>query len=103
MGSDSFELADRDGLRYWFVLDDNSLLFCCGSADSTDHVVLSRLDRDKLRDLIFWIGDDERMVTVMEGPMARETRKAAKEIGISEQMFVCNAVKIFLDVGSETE
>ena len=102
-GSGSFDLSDKGGVLYWFVRDGDSLLFCRGITDSTDYIVLSRLDREKLRDLILWIGDDERMVTVMEGPMARETRKAAEEIGISEQMFVHNAVKIFLDVGAETE
>ena len=103
MASDRFELVNGNGYRYWLTRDGDALLLCGGSGDASDRQVLGRLERGRLRDLLLWAGGEDRVVAVMEGPMANETKKAAKELGISEQMIVWNALKIFLDVGGGAE
>jgi hypothetical protein len=55
---------------------------------------------ETLRNLLVW-ADQERSVTAsLTGPMAAQVRQAAEELGLTPEMFIWHAVKLFIDVGS---
>ena len=102
MAFDRFTLAEGVVGSYWLNRDGEDLLLYNGSTKKTsDPEVLGRLDRDRVRELLIWATGEGAVTAVFEGPMANEIKKASGELGISEQMIVWNAVKLFLEVGSE--
>ena len=103
MVSDRFDLAESGGYCYWLARDGDTVLLCGAPVDSSRRDVVGKLDRKKLREMVLWAGGEGAVSALLEGPMANEIRKASKELGISEQMIVWNAVKIFLEVGGSAE
>ena len=62
--------------------------------------VMLELGVDTLRNLLVW-ADQERGVTAsLTGPMAAQIREAAKELGLTPEMFIWHAVKVFIEVGT---
>ena len=100
MATDRFDLAESAELRYWLAREGDVLLLCTGSGDAPEPEVIGTLQQNRSRDLLLWAGGEGRVVAVLEGPMAADVKKAANELGLSEQMFVWNAVKVFLEVGA---
>ena len=102
MAFERFTLAESEEGSYWLARDGEDLLLYSGSQKTaSDQDVLGRLDRDRVRELIIWARGESAITAVFEGPMANEIKKASGELGISEQMIVWNAVKLFLEVGGQ--
>ena len=63
--------------------------------------VVTELRIDTLRNVLVW-ADQERSVTAsLTGPLASQVREGARELGLSPEMFIWHAVKVFLEVGAE--
>ena len=102
MAFDRFTLAESAGGSYWLNRDGEDLRLVSGSPkNASGQEELGRLDKDRVRELLIWARGEGAVTAVFEGPMANEIKKASDELGISEQMIVWNAVKLFLEVGSD--
>ena len=99
MGTEKFELGGEAGHSYWLAREGDTLALYGGPAGASHGEALGRLDRGRIRELLLWAGGEGMVVTIMDGPMANEVKKASDELGLSEQMIVWNAVKLFLEVG----
>lgn len=100
MNSDRFLLGRHEGYVYELVREGNDFTLT-RSAEGSAQEVVATLSRERVRDMVFWMASEGRVTTVFEGPMANEIRKASRELGLSEQMVIWNAVKLFLDIGAE--
>ena len=75
-----------------------------GSQAPEDEILL-RWDIDVFRDILAWAGQAAQtgMVTAtFTGPLAQQIREHSKEIGLTNEMFLWHAVKIFIEVGTST-
>ena len=99
MAIEKFDMGGKPGHSYWLTHDGETLTLNVGPDNMAHGEALSRLDRNRIRELLSWAGGENMVVTIMDGPMANEVRKASDELGISEQMIVWNAVKLFLEIG----
>ncbi len=71
---------------------------------SQDEILL-RWDIDVFRDILAWAGQAAQtgMVTAtFTGPLAQQIREHSKELGLTNEMFLWHAVKIFIEVGTST-
>ena len=97
-----FNLNTSDFKHYWFerTNDGVSLNHSTESLHGGEDLVTIGLE--ELRNLLIWSDDEGTVTTVFTGPMANEIRKSAQELAITEEMFVWNAVKLFMEVGSSS-
>ena len=88
----------------WVERDGNLVRFYCkasGAGIELRYDVALELRVDTLRNVLVW-ADQERSVTAsLTGPMASQVREAAKELGLTPEMFIWHAVKLFIEVGAE--
>ena len=95
-----FTLTETCGLQHWLEHDGNRILLCRDDQNcSPSRRNLGVLDRDRIWDLVQWATADNTVTAMFEGPMAVEIKKTSDQLGISEQMVIWNAVKLFLEVG----
>jgi hypothetical protein len=67
--------------------------------------ILLRWDIDVFRDILAWAGQAAQtgMVTAtFTGPLAQQIREHSRELGLTNEMFLWHAVKIFIEVGTST-
>ena len=58
-------------------------------------------DADILRNLLSWAGEGGDVNAAFTGPMAHQIREHSRELGMTPEMFVWHAVKVFIEVGAE--
>ena len=64
-----------------------------------EDAVLVELATDTLRNLLVWADGDRAVTVSLTGPLAREVRESAKHLGLTPELFVGHAVRLFLEVG----
>ena len=103
MANEKLDLLDFAGFRYWLVRDADKVLLFRGPTNNPRQELAGRIEVSKVREMQAWLGaDDTKLSVSFEGPMANEIKKAAKDLGMPENMIIQNAVKLFLDIGSAT-
>lgn len=68
------------------------------ASDQPDSPVLE-LKVDTLRNVVVWADQGRNVTASLTGPMASQVREAAKELGLTPEMFIWNAVKTFIEIG----
>lgn len=103
MANEKLDLLDFAGFKYWLVRDADKVLLFRGPTNNPRQELAGRIETSKIREMVAWLGTDDAKVSAsFDGPMANEIKKAARELGIPENMIIQNAVKLFLDIGSAT-
>ena len=64
-----------------------------------DDVVLE-MSIDTLRNVVVWADQEHSVTASLTGPMASQVRQAALDLGLTPEMFIWHAVKLFLEAGS---
>ena len=99
MSQDRFNLSSEGVRSYWFERDEAGVGLFMTSPDGSTRDLLIRLDKKTLGDLLVWSDDDAVVSAIVTGPMAKAIKKNARGLGLTDEMFVWHAVKLFLDVG----
>lgn len=105
MHTKTFQIKATDTTVWWAELEDRQIVIhrtgrsSQGSTLETDEVLL-QWDVDVVRNLLTWAGHEAAVITTFEGPLAHQIREHSQELGMSPEMFVWHAVKVFIEVGS---
>ena len=105
MHGKTFEIEATDTTTWWAELEDRRIIIHrtdhspLGAHPELDEVLL-QWDVDVVRNLLAWAGHEASVITTFEGPLAHQIREHARELGMSSEMFVWHAVKVFIEVGS---
>ena len=104
-----FEIEASDNNVCWAELRDRQIVIHRSPstpheslAPSTADEVLLQWDVDVLHNLLSWATQEEAVSTYFTGPMAHQIRKHSRELGMTPDMFVWHAVKVFIEVGAGT-
>ena len=62
--------------------------------------LLLEWDVDVLRNLLAWASQEKEINVTFTGPMAHLVRQHSKELGMTSEMFVWHAVKLFIEAGT---
>ena len=65
-----------------------------------EDTVVTELHRETLRNVLVWSDQGESVTVSLKGPMALQIQQHARELGLTEELFVWHAVKVFIEVGT---
>ena len=95
---DSFDIDDT----LWAERDDGVVRFHRKAPGAASDPVVLEVGLSTLRNVMVWADEERRVTASFTGPMASQIREAARELGLTPEMFVWYAVKAFMDVGSHS-
>ena len=107
MAGNTFQIEASTSGACWAELDDGRVtIHRTRTPDSDqsraeDEVVLE-WNVEILRNLLTWAAQEGTVTASFTGPMAGQIREGSKELGMTPEMFVWHAVKVFVEVGSST-
>ena len=105
MAENRFEIETTQDYHYWADLQDKYVRLHRSQGESSppeDDEVLTKIDRDTLRNLLIWADQGDSVTASFTGPMAELVRRHSRELGMTEEMFVWHAVKVFIEVGTSS-
>ena len=103
MGERTFKIETSDSSTCWATLQDNLIAIHRTPRGSTeDDEVLVQWDIDVLRNLLEWASQESAVTAFFSGPLAHQIREYSRELGMTPEMFVWHAVKVFIEVGART-
>ena len=107
MHGKTFEIETSDTHTCWAELQDGRLMIhrtthSSHGAPPGDDEILLRWDIDVLRNLLTWADQGGSVNTFFTGPLAHQIREHSRELGMTPEMFVWHAVKVFIEVGTGT-
>ena len=103
----TFEIEASDTQTCWADLQDRQIRIHRtipspqGFSQGSDEVLL-QWDVEVLRSLLTWADQDGDVNAFLTGPMAHQIREHSKELGMTPEMFVWHAVKVFIEVGADS-
>ena len=101
MEDTSFVIETSESYTDWAEMRDGRITLYRTSHGSDDpDSVLVRWDVEVLRSLLTWASQESSVNAYFAGPMAHQIHKHSKELGMTPEMFVWHAVKVFIEVGS---
>ena len=100
MQRQTFEIESSAIQTCWAELDSRRIAIHRTAHPSGEDEVLLDWDVDMLRNLLSWAAQDTAVTAYFEGPMAHQIREHSRELGMTPEMFVWNAVKVFVEVGA---
>ncbi len=104
MAGNTFQIETSASGTCWAELDGGQVkihrTWTLDSDDSRaeDEVVLE-WNVEILRNLLTWAAQEGTVTASFTGPMAGQIREGSKELGMTPEMFVWHAVKVFVEVG----
>ena len=99
MPKGTFGIESPPGYRSWAEVEDGRVVIHRTSlADGAEHVV--SLDPETLRNLLTWAARDDAVTAHFTGPMSKLVQQHAADLGMTPEMFVWHAVKVFIEVGA---
>ena len=100
MPKGTFQIQSSPGHRSWAEVENGEVLIHRTSViDGAEHVV--GLDPETLRNLLTWAVREDAVVAHFTGPMAKLVQEHSAELGMTPEMFVWYAVKVFIEVGTK--
>ena len=102
MHQGTFEIEASDTHSCWAELKDGQILIHrAPNLASEGGEVSLQWELDVLRNLLSWATQGSEVNTTFKGPLAHQIREHSKELGMTPEMFVWHAVKVFIEVGAE--
>ena len=104
MQKSTFDIGILDGYTWWAELQERRIMIHRGpdpsqaTATGKDEQVIE-WPIEVLRNLLSWAVQDDAVTAYFGGPMAHQIRQHSKELGMTPEMFVWHAVKVFVEVG----
>ena len=101
MNRRTFEIEASDTHTSWAELQDGRVVI--HSTSPSHHggdEVLLQWDIDVLQNLLAWATQDGAVSAYFDGPLSHQIRQHSKELGMTPEMFVWHAVKVFIEVGA---
>jgi len=101
MGSDRFVIDTSEENTSWVELQENRIAIHRTShqPDPADEVLFV-WDVDTVHNILSWATQERDVTAYMTGPMAHQIREHSKELGMTPEMFVWHAVKVFIETGT---
>ena len=100
MDDSTFEISTSDSYVEWADLQNGQLVVHRTSrGPAGDDETLVRWDLDVLLNLLTWATEGEDVIARFSGPMAHQIREHSKDLGMTPEMFVWHATKVFTEVG----
>ena len=102
MVEDTFQIETTETHTYWAELYDGSVAIHRAerSSGGSDELLL-QWDISVLLNLFLWADKENRVTSSITGVLAHQVRQFANELGLTPEMFVWHAVKVFIEVGSD--
>ena len=100
MAVNTFEIATNESHVYWAERDEGIIRIhrTERSPEGSDEVLL-QWDVAVLRNLLQWGEQDDGVSSSITGVLARQVRQHSSELGLTPEMFVWHAVKVFIEAG----
>ncbi len=101
MQRSTFEIESADTHTCWAELQDGRIMIrrTSHSPPGKDEVLL-QWDIDVLHNLLSWATQEGPVAAFFTGPLAHQIREHSRELGMTPEMFVWHAVKVFIEVGA---
>ena len=101
MTPSSFEITRTDSRTEWAQILDGRLTIHRSTAQGDEALV--QWEWNTVCNLVSWMTDcDGPVFSALTGPMAAQIRDSARELGMTPEMFVWHAVKVFIEVGQNS-
>ena len=100
MPQNRFDIGCTNGVRYWSEIIDGQIAIHSGATAEKSNIITS-WDLDTLYNLLNWATSEGQVVSLFTGPLAHQIRKYATHLGMTPEMFVWHAVKVFIEIGSD--
>ena len=100
MERQTFEIESSATQTSWAELDSRRITIHRTALPSGEDEILLNWDVDVLRNLLNWAAQETAVTAYFEGPMAHQIREHSRELGMTPEIFVWNAVKVFIEVGA---
>ena len=101
MQQGTFEINTSDSETLWAEILDGQVTIHRTLHDNPDQdAVIARWGVEVLQNLLAWATKDGPVTSYFAGPMAHQIRKHSEELGMTPEMFVWHAVKLFIDTGT---
>lgn len=101
MTTDRFEIRREDDSLIWAHQERGAITIYRTDLRSGRDTALLTLERDAARRLLMWADGDRGVTASITGPLAREVRKSAEELSLTPEVFVWEAVKVFLETARD--
>lgn len=104
MQKSTFDIGTLDGHSCWAELREGKILIhrepeSSGVSLEPKAGPVMECPIEVLRNLLSWAVRDGAVSAYFGGPMAHQIRQHSKELGMTPEMFVWHAVKVFIEVG----
>ena len=97
----SFVIETTDSYTDWAEVKDGRLtVYRTSQVSSPQDQLLLTWDVEVLTSLMTWVSQDGPVTAHFTGPMAQQIRQHSKELGMTPEMFVWHAVKVFVETGA---
>ena len=104
MAGDTFEIETTESHIFWAERRDSVIaIHRTERSDQGADEVLLEWDIAVLLNLFLWADQEERVTSSITGVLSHQVRQHAKELGLTPEMFVWHAVKVFIEVGSDQQ
>lgn len=100
MPQNRFDIGYTNGVEYWSEITDGRVTIHSRATPDEDNILAS-WDLDTLYNLLNWATTENQVVSLFTGPLAHQIRKYASHLGMTPEMFVWHAVKVFIEIGSD--
>ena len=101
MNGTRFEIESSDEQTSWAELRDRQVLIHrTARLPGRQDEVLVQWDIEVLQNLLAWATREGSVTTSITGPLAHQIREHSRELGMTPEMFVWHAVKLFIEVGT---
>ena len=100
MPKDTFEILDTPQSTLWAERRDDTILFHRTEKSSNLDTVVLEVGRETVRNVLVWADEGKSVTASLTGPMAELVKRHARELGLTEELFVWHAVKVFIEVGT---
>ena len=103
MQTSRFEIDASDTHTTWAELEDGQVMIRRTPRPPIgEDELLLQWDTDTLHNLLSWATREGAVSAYFSGPMAQKVRDHSKELGMTPEMFVWHAVKVFTEVGASS-
>ena len=98
----TFEIENSPTSSIWAELEEGKIaIHRSTNAADGEGEVLARWDvHEVFHNLLTWATQEKAVSAYFDGPLAHQIREHSKELGMTPEMFVWHAVKVFIEVGS---